>query len=329
MKKHNVYGIGNALVDIEIEVEPQFLDKANIDKGVMTLVDQDRQTELLEQIRGLQHSRSCGGSAANTIIAVSQFGGSSFYSCKVANDESGDFYYTDLVENGVKTNLGSERENGDTGKCMVFITPDADRTMNTFLGITSNFSNLELVESEITNSEYLYIEGYLVTSPTGKSAAIQAKKIAEESGVKTSITFSDPGMVTHFKEGLDEMIGEGVDMLFCNESEALGFTGKDNVAEAAKELKKIAKAFAITLGPKGAYLFDGEKEIDVITGQVKAVDTNGAGDLFAGAFLYSITHGHSFGEAGRLACAASSKLVTQFGARLQKNQATDLLKNLF
>ncbi|OUR95320.1 adenosine kinase [Halobacteriovorax marinus] len=329
MKKNHVYGIGNALVDMEFEVEPSYLEKMKVEKGLMTLVDQNRQSELLNHLEGITHSRSCGGSAANTIIAVSQFGAKSFYSCKVANDEVGEFYYKDLIGNGVSTNMGEKREEGVTGKCMVFVTPDADRTMNSFLGITETFSENELVESELTDSEWLYMEGYLVTSPTGKAAAIKARDIAQANGVKTALTFSDPGIVGFFKDGFKEMIGDKkLDLLFCNESEAMSYTDSDNVDEAATKLKKLAKSFAITLGPKGAIVFDGEREIEVETNTVSAVDTNGAGDLFAGAFLYGITNGLSYGEAGKLACRASSKLVTQFGARLKQEQVDDIKKEL-
>jgi sugar/nucleoside kinase (ribokinase family) len=327
-KKYDVYGLGNALVDMEFEISPDFLTKANIEKGLMTLVDEQRQSEIINTFHGIQHRRSCGGSAANTMIAVSQFGGKSFYSCKVASDETGDFYFKDLMENGVDTNLASGKlETGITGKCIVMITPDADRTMNTFLGITSNFSVKELVEDHLKNSEWVYIEGYLVASPTGKEAAIKAKKIANTHNVKTALTFSDVNMVNFFGEGLGEMIGDGVDLLFCNESEAYAYTKKNNIEEASVELKKIAKTFAVTLGAKGAFIFDGKKEIHVVTMPVEAIDTNGAGDLFAGAFLYGINHGLNFAEAGKLGCLASSLLVTQFGARLKLEQ-TKKIKNL-
>lgn len=329
MAKYDVYGIGNALVDMEFEVTPEFLQKMNVEKGLMTLVDENRQEELLNNLDKLGHKRSCGGSAANTIIAVSQFGGKSFYSCKVASDETGDFYYTDLVKEGVNTNITDKREEGVTGKCMVFITPDADRTMNTYLGITATFSKNELVYDEIEKSKYLYIEGYLVTGPNSLEAAVEAKAHAEKTGVKTALTFSDPGIVSYFKDGFKTILGQtGVDLLFCNESEALAFTDTKTFEEAAKELKKVAKAFAITLGPKGAYIFDGQNEIHIITNKVEAIDTNGAGDLFAGSFLYAITNGHSFASAGRLACSAASVLVTQFGARLDKEQAHTIKKEV-
>lgn len=329
MAKYDVYGIGNALVDMEFEVNPDFLKEMNVEKGLMTLVDENRQAELLANLNRHGHKRSCGGSAANTIIAVSQFGGSSFYSCKVAADETGDFYFKDLVKEGVETNLTDKREDGVTGKCMVFVTPDADRTMNTYLGITATFSKAELVPSEIAKAKFLYIEGYLVTSPNALEAAVEAKSLAHKAGVKTALTFSDPGIVGYFKEGFNKILGEaGVDLLFCNESEALSFTGKENYEEAALELKKVAKTFAITLGSKGAYVFDGKNDIHIITNKVKAIDTNGAGDLFAGAFLYAITNGHSYAVAGRLACSAASVLVTQFGARLEKEQAKLVKKEI-
>lgn len=329
-KKFDVYGIGNALVDMEFEITDDFLKKANIEKGLMTLVDENRQNEIIHQCHGVQHRRSCGGSAANTMIAISQFGGKSFYSCKVASDETGDFYFKDLMENGVETNLSSGKlEPGITGKCIVMVTPDADRTMNTFLGITSNFSTKELVEDHLKNSEWVYIEGYLVASPTGKEAAVKAKKLANTHNVKTSLTFSDVNMVNFFGPGLAEMIGDGVDLLFCNEAEAFAYTKKTNIEEVSTELKKIAKTFVVTLGARGAFIFDGAKDIHVVTMPVEAVDTNGAGDLFAGAFLYAINNGLSYAEAGKLGCLSSSTLVTQFGARLQLNQTLKIKSQLF
>ncbi len=320
-KKYDVYGLGNALVDMEFEVEADYLKNANIEKGLMTLVDEKRQNEIINALHGISHKRSCGGSAANSMIAISQFGGKSFYSCKVAKDETGIFYFKDLKANGVQTNLHAESlEGGITGKCIVLITPDADRTMNSFLGITSSFSNKEIDYSELNNSNWLYLEGYLVASPTGKSACVEAREYALKNGIKTAITFSDVNMVKFFKDGLKEMIGNKVDLLFCNEAEAKAFTEKATVEEASLELKKIASTFAITLGPKGALVYDGTKDIHIVTMPVDAVDTNGAGDLFAGAFLYGINHSLSYAESAKLACLASSVLVTQFGARLELSQ---------
>lgn len=329
MIKYDVYGIGNALVDMEFEVTPEFLEKMNIEKGFMTLVGEERQQELLEAVSGIQHRRACGGSAANTVIAVSQFGGKSFYSCKVASDETGDFYLADLKNSGVKCNLDNqERESGNTGKCMVFITPDADRTMNTYLGITETFSQGQLVKEEMLGAKYLYIEGYLVTSETGRKAALEAYKTAKENDIKIALTFSDPSMPNYFREGLTEFIGEGVDLLFCNEEEALAFTQKETFQEAFDELKKVSKSIAVTQGAKGAVVWDGKKEIDIVTNPVDAIDTNGAGDLFAGAYLYGMTNGLDQHDSGRLACRAAGTLVTQFGPRLKSDQAMNIKNEL-
>lgn len=330
MSQYDIYGMGNALVDIEFEVEDEFLQKMQIEKGLMTLVDQNRQSELLEHLGDFQHRRACGGSAANTMIAAAQLGGQVFYSCKVANDETGDFYYHDLKEQRVDTNLGSERDDGVTGKCMVMITPDAQRTMNTYLGITETFSEKELNLEALKNSRMLYIEGYLVTSPTARAAVQKALSFARENGIKTVLTFSDPSMTKYFRDGLLEMMGgEPVDLLFCNSEEATIFTQKENFDEAFKGLREYARSYAVTRSEKGAALFDGEREIEVLTHQVEAIDTNGAGDLFAGSFLWALTHDKSFAEAGRLACAAASQLVTQFGPRLRAGQLKAICERVF
>jgi sugar/nucleoside kinase (ribokinase family) len=328
-KKYNVYGIGNALVDIVTEVDDQFLQDHNIEKGLMTLVDENHQTRVSNAINLNNSNMQCGGSAANSIIAVSQFGGSSYYSCKVANDELGSFYKKDLKDNGVDSNLNDETlESGITGKCLVMTTKDASRTMNTFLGITSNYSRTEIKEGALKDAQYLYIEGYLVTSENGQDAMKHAKKLAEDNGVKTALTFSDPSMVKYFKEPMESVIGASVDLLFCNEEEAMLYTGKDNITEAREELKKAAKRFVITLGANGAMIFDGDTFIDIEPYNVKAIDTNGAGDLFAGAFLYGITNGHSFADSGKLASLASSKVVTKFGPRLEWHEAKEVLNKL-
>jgi sugar/nucleoside kinase (ribokinase family) len=328
-KKYNVFGIGNALVDIVTEVDDQFLSDHNIEKGFMTLVDEESQTRISNAINMNNSNMQCGGSAANSIIAVAQFGGSSYYSCKVANDELGKFYHKDLRSNGVDSNLDKqELEEGITGKCLVMTTQDASRTMNTFLGITSNYSTAEITEAALKDSQYLYIEGYLVTSENGQEAMKHAKKIAEENGVKTALTFSDPSMVKYFREPMESVIGASVDLLFCNEEEALLYTGKDNLNEAREALRKEANRFVITLGKNGAMIFDGDTFIDIEPYKVSAIDTNGAGDLYAGAFLYGITNGRSYADAGKLASLASSKVVTQFGPRLEWHQAKDILNHL-
>lgn len=319
---YHIYGIGNALVDKEFEVDDAFFNDAGIEKGMMTLIEADQLASMLEILTsryGLK-KRACGGSAANTIIGASYFGANAFYTCNVANDEAGDFYIADMKAAGVDTNMGDDRDEGVTGKCLVMVTPDAERTMNTHLGITSELHQNHINEDALAQSEYAYIEGYLVTSDPSRAAAIQVREMARKHGVKVAMTFSDPAMVQFFKDGVKEMIGDGVDLLFCNEQEAKLYADTDSLDDAIDAIKKVAKTFAITLGSQGALAFDGDTLHTIAPNAVTAVDSNGAGDMFAGAFLYAITHGHDFAAAGRLASAASSKVVSQFGPRLDAEQ---------
>ncbi|MBF2021523.1 MAG: adenosine kinase [Hydrococcus sp. C42_A2020_068] len=329
MGKYHVYGIGNALVDMEFEVTPEFLQQLKIDKGVMTLVDEARQTEIMAQVDGLRCKKSSGGSAANTMVAIAQLGGKGFYSCKVAKDESGYFYLEDLRRCGLDTNShNGYEENGITGKCLVLVTPDADRTMNTFLGITANLSEVEIVPEALVESEYLYAEGYLVSSPTAKAAAIKAREIAQQAGVKTALSLSDPNMVEFFQEGLLKVIGSGLDLVFANEAEALKMAKTNALSQALEYFKTLAKSFAITRGAKGSLIYDGQKLIEIDAVKVQAIDTVGAGDMYAGAFLYGITHGMSYAEAGKLASLAASRIVTRFGPRLEAQEMQFLIASL-
>ena len=320
MNKYDIYGLGAALVDTEIEVEDSFLKECNIDKGLMTLVDEARQQELVQLLKGhlVASKKSSGGSAANTIIANSYFGGTSYYSCKVANDEMGDFYLNDLKAAGVDSDFSGIRGDGITGKCLVMISPDAERSMNTFLGTSETLCEKNLNLEALANSAYFYMEGYLVTSDTARNAAIVARKHAEKNGVKTALSLSDPGMVQFFKDGLKEMIGDKVDLIFCNKDEALGWAETDDLDTAIAAIKQISQRFAITLGAEGALVFDGEKTHTIAAHKVTAIDTNGAGDAFAGAFLYGLTQGWNFAKAGQLASLTSATVVTQYGPRLDK-----------
>ncbi|HMQ12977.1 MAG TPA: adenosine kinase [Candidatus Competibacter phosphatis] len=316
MAKYDVYGIGNALVDMEYEIEVADLETLGIDKGVMTLVDEQCQLRMMDHLAAYPHQRSSGGSAANSMIAVRQFGGTSFYSCKVAEDDLGHFYMKDLLDGGVDTNHHTEKEAGHTGRCVVLVTPDSDRTLCTFLGISGELSTKELVEDALRDSAYFYMEGYLVTSETARQACIAAKRVAEATGVKTAISLSDPNMVRFFKAGLLEMIGSGVDLLFANEDEAKGVVGTADLDSAIDYLKTLSQEFVITRGSKGALVWDGQTLIDIDPVKVKAVDTVGAGDMFAGAFLYGRGQGWDHRRAGALASAASAKLVTSLGPRM-------------
>jgi sugar/nucleoside kinase (ribokinase family) len=328
-KKYNVYGIGNALVDIVTEVTDEFFLKNEVEKGVMTLVDEKRQHHLMNAIDMKKSKMACGGSAGNTMIAVSQFGGRSFYSCLVAKDPLGKFFLEDLKRSGVDTNLTYDTlQEGITGKCLVMTTPDAERTLNTFLGISSFLSPEHLDANAIISSDFIYLEGYLVTSPKGLLAMKEAKRIAEKNNVRTALTFSDPSMVKYFSTQMNEVVGASVDLLFCNEEEAMIFTGTDSVSHAREKLKGVAKHFVITLGSNGALVYDGDTFITIEPYRVTALDSNGAGDMFAGAFLYGITNQQSYAQAGKLASLASSRVVSQYGPRLNESQVKAIAADL-
>lgn len=327
MKKYHVYGIGAALVDQEFEVDDSFFQHESIQKGIMTLVDGESQATLEKRLMdkfGLK-TRSGGGSVANSMYAISQFGGNSFFSCKVANDEAGDFYIEQLGHHNIHTSLDNHnREDGVTGKCLVMVSKDTERTMLSFLGVSETLSKNEIDEQALKDSEYLFLEGYQVTSDTGRAASIHAREIAEQNGVKVSLTLSDPAMVQYFRGGLKDMIGNGVDLLFANDVEAKEWTGMETVAEAIEGLKAIAKQIVVTCGSEGAQLFDGEKNISIAPHKVKAVDSNGAGDMFSGAFLYAVSAGHDFETAGNLASLAAATTVSSFGPRLPADKHLEI-----
>lgn len=327
MKKHDVYALGNALVDIEYHVEAKQLVSMGIDKGVMTLIDEHQHNHLVNFLGDSHEKMACGGSAANTVIAIAQMGGQGYFSCRVADDITGQFFIHDLKNSGIETNSDKFMEEGSvTGKCLVFVTPDADRTMNTFLGASADLDSSFVSEQAIKQSEYVYLEGYLVTAEHTREAVIRAREYARLHDVKTALTLSDPTMMMYFREGMLEMIGEGVDLLFANEEEAFELSGNRDFEATIKSLKKYARTFAITRGKDGAVVFDGESLIYIDPYPVKAVDTLGAGDMFAGAFLYGLTHALDFQQAGQLASYASSRIVTKFGPRLKTEQTLDLLK---
>lgn len=328
MKVYDVYGIGHALVDVECHVDDGFLDNAGLDKGSMTLVDSYRQNELVEKLGHQIRQRSSGGSAANTMIGLAQLGGKCCHSCKVADDELGHFFISDMRANGVDNELHPcDPKQGQTGRCLVMITPDAERTMCTHLGVSETFSVENLSLPHLAQSEYLYMEGYLVSAPNTRKATVEASRMARANGVKTAFTFSDVSMIQYFRDGIDEIVSGGIDLLFCNENEALRYAKTDSLDVAIRRLKEIARSFCLTLGPRGAKIFSNAVMLDIAGLEVKAVDTNGAGDLFAGAFLYGITHGLTLAQAGTLAIRASAQLVTQYGARLQPGQAAHIKKS--
>lgn len=317
MAKNPIYGIGNALVDAEFHVSEEDLSYLGIEKGVMTLIDASRHQQLTALLSPKLKARACGGSAANTIITCAQLGHEGFYSCRVTNDDNGQFYIQDMQANGVSTNVTLQGEpEGQTGQCVVMVTDDAERTMNTYLGVTADFSAGDICYETLKDSDYLYVEGYLVSSKTGFAAAIDAIQFAKQHGIKTAFSFSDPNMVQFCLQQMQEIIELGVDVLFCNHAEAQMFTNMDSNHQAIEALQHKASMVVLTQGRDGVLVASTEGVQHVAGVEVEALDSNGAGDTFAGAFLTGLLDGYTIDQAARLANFCAAQVVTQYGPRL-------------
>lgn len=314
---YDVYGLGNALVDMEFPIDDGFLATHGIPKGHMTLVDEPTMQRLVDGLDGRSPTLMSGGSAANTLIAVQGFGARTFYSCKVADDETGRHFLDDLAAAGVVTNRNAADADGSSGRCLVLITPDAERSMNTYLGISSELTRLELDEEALARSRYFYAEGYMSSAEGSREAAIAARTMAEDAGVRTAISLSDPSMVEFFRESLEAILGNGVDHLFCNEEEALTWARTDRMDVAVAELKDIGRHLNVTLGAKGSLAVTPEGQTLVQGFPVKAVDTTGAGDIYAGGCLYGWTQGMDAAESAALGNFCAATLIQTYGARLR------------
>ena len=235
-----------------------------------------------------------------------------------------------MENNGVKTNNHSTSlPEGTTGKCMVFVSDDGERSMNTFLGITQTFSSECLNFDELKKAKWLYVEGYLVASETGMVAAKEAIDFARKNQIKVAITLSDLNMVTYFKDNFLKLIGDSsIDLLFANTQEAQGFVQNDDLQFCFEELKKYSQTFVVTQGEKGATYWNGSELVHVDANPLRPLDTNGAGDLFAGAFLYGISKDYTDVKKLELAIKACSVLIMQYGARLEKEQALQIKSDL-
>ncbi len=324
---YDVYGLGNALVDMEYTIDDGFLADHDIPKGHMTLVDEPTMDRLVDGLNEHAPNRMSGGSAANTLIAVQGFGARAFYSCKVADDETGRHFLDDLNAAGVVTNQNAASADGKSGRCLVLITPDAERSMNTFLGISSHLTRIELDEEALSKSRYFYAEGYMSSADGSRDAAILGREIAEQAGVKTALSLSDPSMVEFCRDSLTLILGNGVDHLFCNEEEALCWARTDRLDVAVAELKDIGRYLNVTLGARGSLAITPTGQTMVDGFPARAVDTTGAGDMYAGGCLYGWSQGMSPEEAAGLGNFAAATLVTTYGARLKTNdQYNETLK---
>jgi sugar/nucleoside kinase (ribokinase family) len=314
---YDVYGVGNALVDVQARVSDDFVERLALHKGIMTLVDDQAQAGVLAQLNGTPLNQCAGGSAANTIVGLAELGGTAAFAGKVASDEIGDFFLSDLKALGIDYRV-PRAEAGQTGTCAVLITPDAQRTMLTNLAVSTALSPADIQEEMIAAAKYVYVEGYLLTGESTKAAAYRAMAIAKAKGVKVAFSASDPFLINMLRDEIWELITGPVDLFFCNEEEAKSLTGKHDPVQCAAAIHEHAENVALTLGPKGSILMHGGETIPIEGVDVEAIDTTGAGDMYAGALLYGITSGMSWHQAGHLASHAAARVVSQLGARLEK-----------
>lgn len=314
--KYDVYGVGNSLVDIQAHVSEKFLESLGYPKGGMTLVDEQTQASILDRLDGVPVTRCAGGSAANTIMGIADFGGIAAYAGKTADDEIGNFCLQDMRKLGVRIEVPSVK--GQTGTCVILITDDAERTMLTNLGVSSQLNEADIEEDEIARSKYVYIEGYLFTGDSTKQAALKAIELAEKHNVKVAFTVSDPFLIDLFRDEFWTLIEEHVDLLFCNLEEARSLTGKEDSIDCAHEIHKHTDNVAMTLGADGSLIMHQGKAIPIEGVPTHAVDTTGAGDMYAAGLLYGITNGLNWNDSGHLASHAASRVVSQLGARLSK-----------
>jgi sugar/nucleoside kinase (ribokinase family) len=323
-RKYDVYGIGNAIMDFQIEVSEEDIQRFGLEKGSMTLAEPGDHQKLLAALLGKEIKQSSGGSGANTIIALSQLGKSVSYGCIVGDDPRGSEYLDELKELGVSL-FNAPVPGGVTGLSVVMITPDAERTMSTCLGITGSFAPEHVSAEVIADSKWIYIEGYLFASDTGRQAVQHAISHAKTSGTKIAVTLSDGFIVDFFRDSVTEAIRDA-DLLFANRNEALKYVGADDEIEALRALKRISRNVVVTLGEKGALASFEGTEAQVEAFPVKAVDDTGAGDMFAAGFLDGVLRGLPVADSARLACFLAGRVVSQFGARM-KGDILSMIEN--
>jgi len=335
---YDVMAIGNALVDHEYVLSDAALEETELTKGNMTLAGIEEQQQLLAYFQLAQISPSKqagGGSAANTMYAFASLGGKPFYACRVGDDDQGAFYLRDLHEAGVATSDKSIHEGGVTGSCVVAVTEDGERTMQTYLGTSSDIVADNVDFDALTQADWLYLEGYLAMSEGIQPAMTQLRQQAGIHNAKIAVSFADPAVVKFAKDGLLNMLGNKVAVIFCNSEEAKLFTDKKQVKAAARALLEHCQIAVVTDGEKGAVIAhkpDAESEIvvhDIATPVVaNVIDTNGAGDNYAGAFLYALSQQYTLPECGHLASEVAAQVIQQFGPRLMPQDYKEIAKRV-
>ena len=324
----DVFGIGNALLDVEYRVSNAFLRQHNIEKRHMTLVDQNRMLHLIDALDSDAIGSTCGGSVANTMFAMRGFGSRTHLTCRVAPDVAGHHFVEQLKQADISTNPILPANDRVTGRCLVMVTDDAERTMNTCLGVSDELLPTQVDTDTLTNSRSVFIEGYLASSPTGHLAAKRARELADERGLETNLTLADTSMVKHFRPELEAIIGDGLTRVFANMEEAFAWCGTDRLDIALTQMRDIAREVVITRGPGGCSINTGEVRIHADAFPVTPIDLNGAGDMFAAAYLSSIRYTDT-AHAARFANFAASRVIQVNGARLPSVEAYDAIKQSY
>ncbi len=311
---YDVFGVGNAIMDLQVRCDDAFLDSMDIEKGIMTLTDDARQQAILDALAEHDINFCSGGSAANTIVGIAEMGGKTAYACKTGADSFGTQYSDEMKQLGVGFNIppGS----GQTGTCVVLITPDAQRTMLTSLGISATLNADDISASEISKAQYIYVEGYLFAGEATKAAALRAIELAKQNNVKVALTISDPFLIDICRDQFQQLIEGPVDLLFCNEDEAKALTGLDDPIACAQSIHQHCENVALTLGENGSIIMHEGAVFPIEGVEITAIDSTGAGDMYAAGVLYGVTNGLSWKQAGHLGSHAAARVVSQLGARL-------------
>lgn len=318
MKKDiDLCGLGNSLVDIQVHSTDNALNRMQLKKGEMVLIEENEMKRQLKLFKSKPYHKCPGGSAANSIIAFSKFGGKAAYITLLGNDDNGNYYKNDFENLNVKLSA-KQLEGVPTGICFVIITNDGERTMSTFLGATGLFSEEFVDEDLIARSKWLYIEGYQFSTEESTKAIFKAIEIAKKHNTKIALTISDAFVINNFRPALAKALKE-TDLIFCNENEALLYSKKYDTQSAIKFMQQSSKNSVVTLGAKGAVVGWLGQVYQIPPYPANPKDTTGAGDMFAGAFMYGILYSESAEIAGNLASYSASRIVSQIGARLDED----------
>ncbi len=311
--RFDVVGVGNAIVDVIANVEDEFIDTHSLSRGTMTLIDAERATSLYAAMPpGIETS---GGSAANTVAGVASFGGRAAYVGKVRDDQLGEVFVHDIRAAGVAFDVARAATGPSTARCLIQVTPDAERTMNTYLGISALLEPEDVDPDVIASSRIVYCEGYLWDVEVAKAAIRRAMDIGADHGRLVSLTLSDPFCVDRHREDWLDVISDRVDVLFANRAEILSLYETDSLEEAVREVRRHVRMACLTLSEQGSMIIAGDRTIMVDPVPTNLVDTTGAGDLYAAGFLFGLAGGNDPEVCGRLASAAASEVISHLGAR--------------